>query len=63
MRATVAKVVSETNQTGSQTDLNRIGLVNENPNITCTNLTLNYSNGEYISNMAVSFSAANVTRV
>ncbi len=63
MRATVAKVILGESRTGSLTPLNRVGDVNSNPNTTCTNLTLDYSLGEYITNMAVSFNSANITRV
>lgn len=52
MRAAVAKILSSNNVTGTITSLNRIGSVTE-AGITCTNLTLNYMNGDYVSNITL----------
>lgn len=52
MRAIIAKIVTNSDSTGSLTPLNRVGSVNES-GISCTNLTLDYYKLNYISNMTI----------
>lgn len=54
MRAIVAKVLTNTNSYGSSISLNRYGAVTD-AGITCTNGTLNYTDGVFISSIIVSY--------
>jgi len=62
MRTVVAKVITSTNTIGSIVPLNRIGSVTE-AGITCSNLTLDILNGDYIKSLNIVYNSSVVTKI